>query len=694
MACSALAITTSLFVTYQEDVLKDYGFLHNIANSVVNHLVPPKLIEPPISQNGTIYKPITHDNEIRLLILEPGAPGDGLECNLVHAQLCWRTKYEALSYHWGDATVKRQMNCSGCDIDITVNLHNALSDLRLPDRQRVLWVDQLCINQEEINEKEKQISLMGSIYSQALQVLIYLGKADQSSCGAIESIRYLDRKLTHVYLQDYFLKFRPFGIGLQWLYLLPSPSIPDGNMNWDQIFNLLQLPWFQRTWVIQEAVLPKNAHVICGDQSIPWPLFERVILNLTYCFDEVPEIYSALYTIRSLDLLSNSRWTRHSVKSKSLQRRAMILGNRGGNPKLLDLIAVSSSYMCSDPRDKVYGMLGVTSQNTGSYLLKPDYSLSPERVYRNFVLWEILENRSLRVFGLISDKGWRSYTYPSWVPNLEKLNPQHSLTGVGCKFDRFDASAGQIVEARASDDNKKLHLRGKIIDEIHTIGKEIFKRSELPTGWALETWKINIGMLKEAMVIWLAAKKRSAHGHAATRKVGDGFNGELHHAKGGQADHVSPNWEPAIFTPSLSEVTPLIRTSIVGDGAKPLATMIDNGYDTLFIWCVNMLQNAALSRRFAGTNTGLLGLQSSNWPIFHPDVKVTKDKDFRRHFKQYREDNRSWTKEDKKKQKKKKKKNKNNQEEIDSVLSPGFLRNTFIVIPTELIPPQPQTRAR
>ncbi|KAM0190084.1 hypothetical protein ACHAPA_011083 [Fusarium lateritium] len=79
----------------------------------------------------------------------------------------------------------------------------------------------------------------------------------------------------------------------------------------------------------------------------------------------------------------------------------------------------------------------------------------------------------------------------------------------------------------------------------------------------------------------------------------------------------------------------------------------------------------------------LIELETKNWPIFCPDESMAEDDHLRKHFRQYTEENRSWTEEDEKKKNKKKKKK--NQEEIDNMLSPGILRNTFIVIPMDLI---------
>ena len=214
-----------------------------------------------------------------MLVLEPGAPGEEIYCHLVHAELCWITSFEALSYCWGDATTTRQQTCSGHEVNVTVNLHNALTDLRYPDKKRVLWVDCLCIDQKDNAEKSKQVRLMSEIYSQVRQSLINLGPSDSSVQGAIELLRHLDWKYIPYYVAEY-IQF----MGFKWVTyhfpaLIDTMPPPPQDVKYGRIINLLHRPWFQRVWVVQEAGSPKNGQVICGNESIPWHILEGFSCN-------------------------------------------------------------------------------------------------------------------------------------------------------------------------------------------------------------------------------------------------------------------------------------------------------------------------------------------------------------------------------------------------------------------------------
>lgn len=123
-----------------------------------------------------VYKPITNQGFIRILTLSPGAPGDELrgELGFLNTGIC-ADEYEAISYVWGDSSRSRVMLCDGAKILITENLHEALSRLRLAQTPRRLWVDQICIDQDNPEEKSKQIPLMDLIYRNAAHVLVWLG---------------------------------------------------------------------------------------------------------------------------------------------------------------------------------------------------------------------------------------------------------------------------------------------------------------------------------------------------------------------------------------------------------------------------------------------------------------------------------------------------------------------------------------
>ncbi|KAF3767018.1 HET-domain-containing protein, partial [Cryphonectria parasitica EP155] len=120
---------------------------------------------------------LTRDH-IRILDIIPygpdGTADDPLRCEYHIVALSENPTYETLSYRWGDADNKIQIEVRGQQIPVTRNLYRALLRLRRPDQTRSIWIDQLCINQEDNIEKTAQVRFMRQIYSQCTQCNVWL----------------------------------------------------------------------------------------------------------------------------------------------------------------------------------------------------------------------------------------------------------------------------------------------------------------------------------------------------------------------------------------------------------------------------------------------------------------------------------------------------------------------------------------
>lgn len=127
------------------------------------------------------YRPITKPDGIRVLVLHPAKHKTAqIRCSLVHTTLSTCEyevidHYTALSYVWGDASKCRSIWIEASKVEITVNLHQALSDMRDATRQLRVWADALCINQNDDDEKNRQVSMMARIYYTANHTIIYVG---------------------------------------------------------------------------------------------------------------------------------------------------------------------------------------------------------------------------------------------------------------------------------------------------------------------------------------------------------------------------------------------------------------------------------------------------------------------------------------------------------------------------------------
>jgi hypothetical protein len=145
--------------------------------------------EYPMSDAASsIYLPLNHEaRSIRLVSIKKGTQDSVLHANLLHVSLDNAPSYEALSYVWGEMRNPGRLTLNGLEMAITNNLEGTLLQLRSEMDDRLLWVDAICINQEDTKERSHQVQPMRVIYTTARRTLVWLGKGYgcQRSCDEV-----------------------------------------------------------------------------------------------------------------------------------------------------------------------------------------------------------------------------------------------------------------------------------------------------------------------------------------------------------------------------------------------------------------------------------------------------------------------------------------------------------------------------
>ncbi|SPO00271.1 related to heterokaryon incompatibility protein [Cephalotrichum gorgonifer] len=314
--------------------------------------------------------------------------------------------YEALSYVWGSAadhqfalvanagahsnSVSGPHNGPPPDflpLRITRNLAEALTSLRLPDEARTLWIDAICINQEDKAERNHQVLRMAALYTMARRVLIWLGPESPDSGEAMSTLDYLGSQVEISINTARFAS--PDAVEKRW-YRAEVP-LPYSASTWDAIQALFWRPYFERVWVTQEVILANpQAVVICGPHEAPWRNFVRAIICLGTKHDIAPGLRDRFNHIRTLT------W-KHSDISLFL------------------ILNMMRRQQCSDLRDKVYGVLGITPPGF-SRRIQPDYQLPISEVFKNAFL-AALEHTNRLVLLQDCELLGPSTPWPSWVPD-------------------------------------------------------------------------------------------------------------------------------------------------------------------------------------------------------------------------------------------------------------------------------------
>ena len=229
--------------------------------------------------------------EIRVVLLSPGQWDDEISCRLINSSLESPLEYEALSYVWAQEPGHRYIRLNGSMHQITTNLFLALRRLRKASEARYIWIDALCINQDNGEERNHQVALMGSIYKSCTRALLWLGDYE-SPAGSPRQTLTIEEAETQSWeeiseeqssMQDKGFAAMNTVHELSVNKHLSATSMFEEAVKSDErndlhhlrsFGSLFDLPWWTRIWTIQEAVLPPMATVLYGSFAVKWEVFE------------------------------------------------------------------------------------------------------------------------------------------------------------------------------------------------------------------------------------------------------------------------------------------------------------------------------------------------------------------------------------------------------------------------------------
>lgn len=233
------------------------------------------------------------DSPTTIRLLDVYEQHDGCEplirCKLRVVDLADSPHFTALSYVWGDATIQETIWCGDTPVRVTRNAWQALRHLRNKSAPLSIWIDAVCINQMDEDEKMRQISLMRSIYSSAIYVFIWLGEGNQRTeramryleTGGIPFRRFMNKKLADLSLDinsdDSWATTIPTGKRMMqrlMLHKILTMGLFHRQIHlYSELQELFSNPWIERIWTMQEIILARHPILVCGDHTISWFAF-------------------------------------------------------------------------------------------------------------------------------------------------------------------------------------------------------------------------------------------------------------------------------------------------------------------------------------------------------------------------------------------------------------------------------------
>jgi hypothetical protein len=191
--------------------------------------------------------------------------------------------YTALSYTWGDPQKRRVILVDGQELGIAYNLSIALEHIDPKQSHRSFWIDAVCIQQEDVKERQSQIIQMTEIYSRAQDILIWLGPENDGSKTAMDLMSTISAKWhsEQVHLANMELRFKELN-NHDISALLGHISEANMRTQLEAMRKLLLRTWFERVWTIQEAAAPVKCKIVqCGADTLSWSNFHSRIILLT-----------------------------------------------------------------------------------------------------------------------------------------------------------------------------------------------------------------------------------------------------------------------------------------------------------------------------------------------------------------------------------------------------------------------------
>jgi len=395
------------------------------------------------------YTPLPHEF-IRIVTLHPGAPTDPLRISINTRYLPFCPAYTAVSYVWGsnerphlidaaDTVMVKLEFASGpsktvavCPgqatgtIRITENLRNLLINIRPPPEEKriYVWVDSICINQEDQIEKTAQVKLMGRIFAHAEKTIFYMGEDDEISRLAFKAIKVLNMvkdwpvEKIPVCLRDVANLKGPDDDPEKLIVLQGTPDI------WRPFILFLTRPWFSRTWIIQEVVVSNAGIVTCGRMTLPWE--ELVTACQVVDRSRIHELDANRNMIGLVLGLEARRRVIRKIASLVRQGKHDELSRFEKAPEtqriwhILSVIQHARNYHATDPRDKIFALIDIAGVPS-NIDLEIDYSIPLDALYTKVAKAFIYRQPTKPLFFLsLVDQSYYTEDLPTYIADWRR----------------------------------------------------------------------------------------------------------------------------------------------------------------------------------------------------------------------------------------------------------------------------------
>jgi hypothetical protein len=319
---------------------------------------------------------------IRLVSVHPVLSSTGRICCSIKQVSDDQRRYRCLSYTWGLSKEYHVINLNGRGFAVRSHLWRFLNAARLVYADQEFWIDALCINQANIGEVNHQIQLMDQIFSNAMDVIIWLGDGDSGGYRSALSFLAEQRDKRTQCLPKSSLGARGSSSDF-W----PEKSVMQS------LLALCEDEYWGRTWIIQEVLLAKRLYLMSGTTVTAWSHLADFLL---WGIESSSAITGSPVDLAEEDLHGPAKARLWDSRARLFCLERMMSSGEMHQFSLRDLLVRFGRSNCSDVRDRILGLLALadygSAKKNGEF--RVDYSLSPAQLFA--YLMSFYETASVR----------------------------------------------------------------------------------------------------------------------------------------------------------------------------------------------------------------------------------------------------------------------------------------------------------
>ncbi|KAF2965356.1 hypothetical protein GQX73_g8237 [Xylaria multiplex] len=312
-----------------------------------------------------VYQPLDlNTSAFRLVRLLKGPEHEEVECELIHTTLDENViPYEAVSYTWGTSSQPLRVKLQGKRLAVTVNLWHLLKSIRHIQEDRYLWIDAIAINQDDNLERGHQVQRMKAIYGGAERVIVYLGEQTGSTRILMESLTALQKTVSGSHWVSDDQRWQTAWGRVQNEIQFQHDHTAKETQR-EGLQELLERPWFRRVWILQEVAYARRVLIYCGTTAVRAQIFAMapIILDVELS-DHVAAVFELMPTF---------------------------FGRALRKPRDGDILSVLLDFrrsQASDPRDKIFALLGLCEDQDIAKQIVPDYTLEERHIVGRIITY-------------------------------------------------------------------------------------------------------------------------------------------------------------------------------------------------------------------------------------------------------------------------------------------------------------------